>query len=165
MARRVFYSFHYSPDSSRASQVRNIGALEGNRPASDNDWESITSSGEAAITRWIDEQMTGRSCVVVLIGSQAAGRKWINYEIRKGWNDGRGLLGIYIHRLKNLQGLQSAKGANPFDGFTLGKDKRPLSRVVQAYDPPFTDSKLVYGYIRENLAAWFDEAVAIRQRN
>ncbi len=35
MARRVFYSFHYVPDCWRTSQVRNIGAIEGNKPASD----------------------------------------------------------------------------------------------------------------------------------
>lgn len=42
MARRVFYSFHYEPDNSRAAQVRNMGVVEGNKPASDNDWETIT---------------------------------------------------------------------------------------------------------------------------
>ena len=31
--RRVFYSFYYKEDSWRASQVRNIGVVEGNRPA------------------------------------------------------------------------------------------------------------------------------------
>jgi MTH538 TIR-like domain (DUF1863) len=41
MSRKVFYSFHYEVDGWRASQVRNIGALEGNQPASDNDWETI----------------------------------------------------------------------------------------------------------------------------
>ena len=39
MARKCFYSFHYQPDNVRASQVRNIGAIEGNQPVSDNDWE------------------------------------------------------------------------------------------------------------------------------
>ena len=34
MARKVFHSFHYDGDSQRASQVRNIGAVEGNTPVS-----------------------------------------------------------------------------------------------------------------------------------
>ena len=42
MARRVFYSFHYEPDNARAAQVRNMGVVEGNKPASDHDWETIT---------------------------------------------------------------------------------------------------------------------------
>ena len=69
MARKVFYSFHYVPDNWRVSQVRNIGAIEDNKPAKDNDWETITKGGDKAIEKWIDNQMSGRSCVVVLIGS------------------------------------------------------------------------------------------------
>ena len=34
MKRRVFYSFHYQADSWRASMVRNIGSIEGNKPGS-----------------------------------------------------------------------------------------------------------------------------------
>ena len=41
MARRAFYSFHYIPDNWRASQVRNMGVVDGNKPATDNDWETI----------------------------------------------------------------------------------------------------------------------------
>lgn len=51
MKRRVFYSFHYDPDNWRAAQVRNIGSIEGNSPASDNDWETVTRGGDAAIKR------------------------------------------------------------------------------------------------------------------
>ena len=95
MARRVFYSFHYTPDNWRAATVRNIGSIEGNRPASDNDWHSITKAGEDAIKRWIADQMKGRTCTVVLIGTNTANRKWINYEIIKSWNDGVGIVGIH----------------------------------------------------------------------
>ena len=35
MTRKVFFSFHYKPDNWRASQVRNIGKVEGNTPAGD----------------------------------------------------------------------------------------------------------------------------------
>jgi hypothetical protein len=83
MARKVFYSFHYKPDNSRAAQVRNIGVLEGNNPVSDNQWETITRGGDAAIERWIANQMQGRSCTIVLIGQNTANRKWINHEIIK----------------------------------------------------------------------------------
>ena len=38
MARKAFFSFHYKPDNWRASQVRNIGTVEGNNAVSDNDW-------------------------------------------------------------------------------------------------------------------------------
>ena len=101
MARRVFFSFHYKPDNWRAAQIRNSGVVEGDRPVTDNEWESITRLGDAAIQRWIDAQLYGKSCLIVLIGSYTANRKWINYEIAKAWNDGKGVLGIYIHNLKD----------------------------------------------------------------
>jgi hypothetical protein len=162
MARRVFFSFHYEPDNWRAAQVRNAGVVEGNAPVSDNDWETITSGGDAAIQRWIDGQINGKSCAVVLIGSATANRKWINYEIKKAWGDGKGLVGVYIHNLKDRLGNQSSKGSNPFAGFTLNNGQRQLSSVVKAYDPPFTTSTYVYNHIRENLDAWVEEAVRIR---
>lgn len=162
MARKVFYSFHYKPDNWRASQVRNIGVIEGNAPASDNDWETITKGGDAAIEQWINDQLSGRSCTIILIGSNTAGRKWINYEIVKSWNDDKGLLGIYIHNLKDKDQKQASKGSNPFDEITLKKDGRKLSSIVKAYDPPYSTSTSVYDHIKEKLAAWVEEAVKIR---
>lgn len=163
MARRVFYSFHYKPDNWRASKIRNIGAIEGNRPVSDNDWESVTKGGESAIRRWIDDQMSGRGCTVVLIGANTAGRKWINYEIEKSWADKKGVVGIYIHNVDDREGAQSSKGANPFDTVTLPDGRTKLSTVVKAYDPPFLSSKYVYEHISENLEKWVEEAIRIRQ--
>src|SRR6266496_975887 len=90
MARRCFYSFHYDADVARAAQVRQIGAIEGNRQATDNEWETITKGGDAAIQRWIADQIYGKSCTIVLVGGETANRKWINYEIVKSWN-GRGM--------------------------------------------------------------------------
>src|SRR5579862_8725184 len=74
MARKAFYSFHYNPDNWRASQVRNMGAIEGNAAVSDNDWETVTKGGDAAIEKWIAGQLKGRSCTVVLVGKDTAGR-------------------------------------------------------------------------------------------
>ena len=160
MARRVFFSFHYKPDNWRAGQVRNAGAVEGNKPVSDNDWETITSGGASAIEDWISDQMKGKSCAVVLVGSKTAGRKWINYEIKKAWNDGKGVLGIHVHNLKNRDGDQSSKGSNPFSGFTVGDTS--LADIVECYDPPYKTSKKVYDYITENIEDWVEEAIKIR---
>jgi hypothetical protein len=119
MSRRAFYSFHYEPDNWRASQVRNMGVIEGNRPATDNEWEEITSGGDSKIKKWIDDQLVGKSVAIVLIGSATAGRKWINYEIEQAWNNNKGILGIYVHNLKDKNGDQCAKGMNPFASFTV----------------------------------------------
>jgi hypothetical protein len=113
--RQIFYSFHHEPDSWRASQVRNIGVIEGNRSVTDNEWSTIIAGGDEAIKRWIKSQMMYRSCTVVLVGTNTANRRWINHEIVESWNADMGVVGIYIHGLKNRMGMISNKGQNPFD--------------------------------------------------
>jgi hypothetical protein len=160
MGRRVFHSFHYKRDVDRVAQVRNMGVVEGQRILSSNEWEAVKRRGDSAIKKWIDDQMVGKSCVVVLIGSQTAGRRWVEYEIEKGWNRGKGLVGVYIHNLKDLAGYKSSKGANPFNGFEI--NGRSLSSIVRAYDPPYSTSTYVYAYIKDNLEGWVEEAVQIQ---
>ncbi len=156
----MFFSFHYKIDAWRAAQIRNAGVVEGDAPLSDNDWEKVTKGGDTAIQKWIDGQMAGKSCAVILIGNQTAGRKWIKYEIAKAWNDRKGLVGIYIHHLKDINGNQALRGRNPLDDVSL--EGVPLSKVVKAYDPPYKTSTTVYEHITSNIAAWIEEAVRIR---
>ena len=159
--RRTFFSFQYNRDAWRAAQVRNMRLVDGNSPVSDNDWESITRGGDAAIRSWIDGQMRGRSCVIVLIGSRTAGQKWIKYEIEKAWTDRKGLLGVYIHKLKNQRGRTATRGRNPFEDFTVGN--RKLSNIVKAYGLRYSNSRSLYAHIGENLADWVEEAIEIRR--
>jgi hypothetical protein len=160
MTRKVFHSFRYSLDSHRVQQVRNIGALEGQSSLSANAWEDKKNAGDAAVQAWIDSKMSGRSCVIVFIGRYTANRKWINYEIKKGWNDGKGVLGVRIHNLKNLASEQTVKGANPLDYLTVNGTK--LSSIAKTYDPPYTTSTYVYNNIKENLEDWVEAAIKIR---
>ena len=164
--RRVFYSFHFDIDAWRAAQVRNIGATEHNEPVSDNAWEEIKRGGDAAIKKWIDDQISTRSCEIVLVGSQTANRKWINYEIGKAWDDKKGLLGIYIHRLLNQDGKASTKGNNPFSYVKLknGLTIANYPDIARTYDPPHNDSKDAYNYIRNNLANWVEHAIKNRRQ-
>lgn len=165
MARRIFYSFHYQCDNWRTSTVRNIGSIEGNKPVSYNDWEAIKKGGDPAIKRWIADQMKNRSCTVVLVGSETANRKWINYEICKSWNDGMGLVGIHVHGLKNSDGYTSAKGKNPFDFIPYGYHGLKLSSIVKCYDPQGASSKEKYAWIAKHLANGVEEAIRIRREN
>ncbi|PZV20887.1 MAG: hypothetical protein DCF12_22065, partial [Snowella sp.] len=119
MVRRAFYSFHYKPDSWRVAQVRNMGIIEGNVPVTDNAWESVKKGGDQAIKNWIDGQMLLKTVIIVLIGENTANRKWINYKIPQAWRKKKGILGIYIHNLKNSCNEQSPKGKNPFDYFKI----------------------------------------------
>ncbi len=165
MARRAFFSFHYKPDASRAGQVRNMGMVDGNSPVSDNDWEKVTKKGDAAIKKWIADQLHGRSCTVVLVGSNTAGRKWIKHEIIESWNDKMGVVGIYVHGLKNLDGKTTPKGSNPFASIVHGNTGKKLSSIVKCYTPSGSDSKERYAWIKKHLANAVEEAVTIREDN
>lgn len=163
MKRNCFYSFHYANDVMRVAKLRSIGMIEGNQPAKDNDWESITKGGNAAIEKWIAAQMKGKSCTIVMVGCETAKRKWINHEIVKSWEKGMGIVGIYIHGIADINGKTTSKGANPFDYINFG-DTKKLSSIVKCYTPAGADSKERYAWISTNLAAAVEEAIAIRNK-
>lgn len=161
MPRRVFYSFRYKYDAWRVQQIKQIGAVQGQRILYSNEWEKIKKGRDPAIKRWIDDAMKGTSCQVVLIGQATAGRKWVKYEIEKAWNDGKGVLGIHIHKLLDQDKKQAPIGRNPLDDFTVnGKD---MSSIVKTYNPPFETSTCVFNHIADNVAAWVEEAIKIRK--
>lgn len=176
--RQVFYSFHYKNDYWRVSKVKNMGVIDGNEPVSSNDWEEVKQKGDDSIKKWIEDNMNYRSCVVVLIGSETSSRKWIKYEISKAWKDGRGIVGICIHGLKDVRLEQCDKGSNPFEKFCIDKTinyivehSKPadineinLGDICKAYDPPYKSSEYVYAYIKDNIEKWIDEAIKIRDR-
>jgi len=163
--RRCFYSFHYQPDCWRAATVRNIGAIEGNQPAGDNDWETVKKGGDTAIKKWIADQMYGRSCTVVLVGNGTANRKWINHEIIQSWDQGMGVVGICIHGLKDSAGNTASAGGNPFDHITHGKTGKKLSTIVKCYTPSGSTSQERYDWIKKYLSDAVEEAINIRKAN
>jgi hypothetical protein len=162
MARKVFFSFHFDADHWRASQVRQIGSLEGNEELSDNDWEAVKKKGNAAVENWINGQLSGRSCAVVLVGAATAGRPWINYEIKKAWELKKGLVGIRIHRLLNSKSQSAVAGTNPFSGYNV--NGTPLTSIVTLYDPPGIDSKAVYKSISDNISTLVESAITTRNK-
>lgn len=159
MAKRIFYSFHYNNDVFRVQQIRNIGALEENKPVSVNEWETIKKGGTRAIENWIDETMKYRSCVIVLVGSETANRPWVKYEIEKAWKDGKGLFGIYIHNLNCPRNGRCYKGSNPFDQFIF-TDGRGNRKYINCYDPTPSDA---YNSIKYNIEDWIEQSVQERR--
>lgn len=133
MTRQIFYSFHFANDVMRVQQIRNIGVIERNKPVTPNKWEEIKNGGEAAIKKWINENIARSSCVVVLIGEETHKSRWVKYEIETAWNDRKGLVGIYIHNLKHPQTGSCLKGINPFTKIPL-KNGKKLSEYIPVYD-------------------------------
>jgi hypothetical protein len=155
--RQVFYSFHFDNDVMRVQQVRNMGVVEGNVPVAPNTWEEVKRKGNASVEKWIEENMKYRSCVIVLIGTETYKRPWVKYEIRKAWEDGKGLFGVHIHNLNCPNNGTCAKGANPFEQFEFEQGGKVV--VPKVYDPPANNA---YNVIKANLPDWIEAAIAQR---
>ncbi len=157
MARRVFFSFHYERDIWRASQIRNSWVTKPDRETAGfwdaASWEEVKKKGDEAITRWIDNQLNGTSVTVVLIGAETSERKYVGYEIKKSYEIGNGMLGIYIHNIKDQHGRTDYEGKNPFDNWSITKNgqKILLSSLYRTYD-------WVYDNGYENLGDWVERA-------
>lgn len=144
MARKVFFSFHYDRDSWRVSQVRNCNAVSGyeQNPFYDKArWEQVKRQGDAAIKRWIDDQLKGTSVTVVLIGRDTSTRRWVGYEIERSIALGKGLLGINISKIKNQLGKTDDTGINPlphgyaYYGWNRNDGRANLSRWIETAAP------------------------------
>lgn len=118
MARRVFFGFHYEKDIWRASQIRNSWVTKPDREAAGfwdaASWEEVKKKGEEAIKSWILDQLKDTSVTVVLIGTETSERKYVQYEIEQSWEKGNGLIGVYIHNMKDTNGKTEPKGEDPF---------------------------------------------------
>lgn len=156
--RQVFFSFEYNKDNWRASQVRNMGKVSDDSTFSDNDWEEVKEKTDDKIKEWIKSQLEKRSCIVVLIGNSTANRKWINYEIEQAYEMNKGIVGIYIHKLKDSNGNQTTKGENPFD-YVYANNGDKLSKYVKTFDSSFTTSSNVYSDIQENIEQLIEDAI------
>lgn len=112
MARKVFFSFKYKQDVSRAMVVRNSWVAQGREAAGFIDaanFEKLKEQGDPAIKNWIDKQLEGTSVTVILVGEKTCSSRWVKYEIEKSKERGNGLLGIDISKIKDLQGNTSKR--------------------------------------------------------
>lgn len=161
--RQVFYSFHFDNDVMRVQLIRNMGIVEGDTPATANEWEQLKRK-DGGQKKWIDDNMAHRSTVIVLIGQQTYARPWVKYEIGKATAEKKALLGIYIHNLKCPNQGTCSQGPNPFDYVTIpdGPNKgKPLSTITKCYNPTSNDA---YNSISTNLNTWIEAAILAPKR-
>jgi hypothetical protein len=157
MAKKVFFSFHYDRDSWRVQQIINMGALERQTILNAQKWEEVKRQGDAAIKKWIADQMAYKSAVVVLVGRYTADRPWVKHEIAYAWDNKKPLVGIRIHGLADRDGKTDAAGANPFSKVSL-QGGGNVGQFVPLHQPSGSNSQAVYANIKQNLTAWIDGA-------
>lgn len=134
-----------------------MGAISGGSAFTPQDWEAVRFKTDAAIEKWIHEQMKYTKAVIVLVGSTTADSRWVRHEIVKAWNDKRPLLGVRIHNLHDKDGNSAVLGANPFSGIAL-KNGGTIADYVPLIDPAGSDSKSVYKTIQDNLESWVNNS-------
>jgi len=153
MTRNVFFSFHYERDAWRASIVRNSGVTKDIAGFSDAaNWETIARGGDAAIKKWIDNQLVGTSVTVVLIGAETNTRPYVKYELKQSWIRNNGILGIYIHQIKDSNQRTDIKGKINFGiKFKDSNGSKWFAQRFPIYD--WVDKK---GY--DNFDRWIEYA-------
>jgi hypothetical protein len=136
MARKAFFSFHYERDAWRAGQVRNSWVTKDRESAGFWDaaaWKEVKKKTDAEIEKWIGTQLEGTSVTVVLIGTETSTRDYVGFEIKQSHIKKNGILGIYIHNLKDSNQKTDTKGANPFNNWTF-KDSNGNVITYPTYD-------------------------------
>lgn len=155
MPRRVYFSFHYKNDIQRVVRIRNSGVMrETGQPFVDKaEWEKLKQRGDKMIKDWIDRQMNGTSVLILCIGLETYKRKWVRHEILKAYREGRGILGIYMNDMKDLNGNSIGYGPNPLDEFYITEfgRRKYLSSMYKTYS--WNDNNGYY-----NIEHWIAEA-------
>jgi hypothetical protein len=191
VARRTFFSFHYERDITRSVIVRNSWVTRDREASGFFDhslWEATKKQGDLALKRLINGGLDNTSVTAVLVGTETYLRRWVRYEIVKSLERGNGLLGIYIHNIKDMTGYTAVKGPNPFDyllyqltnnGRTMNIFEPQNGRWVPQRDLPsistanipyrgltvqgklstlFPTYNYSYEYIYRNIGSWIETA-------
>ena len=131
-------------------------------------WEAVHRKGDTVVKNWINRELIGTGVTVILIGQYTAQRRFVRYEIEQSYKRGNGLLGIYIHGIKNVKGHTSLRGRNPMDDIVVVQDdpwlgllgvksEQRLSEIFQTYNWTQDDG-------RENMPQWIENAARIAGR-
>ncbi|MFZ4857714.1 MAG: TIR domain-containing protein [Desulfuromonadaceae bacterium] len=116
--RRTFFSFHYVPDVWRAWNVRNCWVVKAEDQASigffdSSVFEASKKESDDSLKAFLRDGVKNTSVTCVLSGTDTWSRRWVRYEIARSLIKGNGLLTVYIHGVKNKDGVVAVKGADP----------------------------------------------------
>ncbi|MET3524218.1 TIR domain-containing protein [Mesorhizobium abyssinicae] len=117
MARRTFFSFHYSSDVWRAWNVRNSWVAKPDHVDigffDRSVFEASKRKNDDTLKAFLRKGLENTSVTCVLAGTNTWRRRWVRYEIARSIIKGNGLLTVYIHGVRDRNGYTSAKGYDP----------------------------------------------------
>jgi MTH538 TIR-like domain (DUF1863) len=132
VARRTFFSFHYTPDVTRAWVVRNSWVpkvAQGEREDAgffdSSVFEAAQREGDDTLKRFLRDGLKNTTVTCVLVGTKTTLRRWVRNEIFRSFMRGNGLFAIRIHTIPGFNKLTEPKGSNPFANlaFTVDGDQ------------------------------------------
>lgn len=157
MVKKVFFSFHYEKDNWRVNVVRKHWLTKPDTESAGYidtvEWEKVKRKGDDAIKKWILNNLHGTSVTVVLIGTETSDRRWVRYEIKESRKKGKGIVGIYIHNIKDQKQKTCPQGNNRFGPIDYNANGEPLYfwNLYKTYD--WVNDN---GY--SNFSKWVEEA-------
>jgi len=117
MARRTFFSFHYTADVWRAWNVRNswvgkpdhidVGFFD------NSVFEASKRVNEDSLKNFLRKGLENTSVTCVLTGTDTWQRRWVRYEIARSILKGNGLLTVHIDGIRDRYGYTSSRGYDP----------------------------------------------------
>lgn len=156
MARRVFFSFHYSRDVRRVMQVRNSWVVRPGdeaQPFYDKAEFEEAKRRAGGIEKWIETQLAGTSVTVVLFGAETYHRPWVRHEIKRSYELGKGLLAIDLCGVKDPKLGADVRGTNPLSFWSIKQGGQ---------DVPFTQIYRTYSWVNDsgytNMPTWIEAA-------
>lgn len=114
---KVFFTFDYENDFFRANVVRNAwvsryGQAEGFWE--DDVCQKLKQNDESYIDPIISQTIEKSAATIVLIGTKTSELNYVRYAICQSRLRGKGVVGIYIHNIKDESGKKAAIGSSRF---------------------------------------------------
>src|SRR5690554_4952145 len=131
MKKRVFFSFHYQDVIDFRANVVRLHRTTKSENAGYFDasiWETAKKTGDVALKRLINRELSNTSVTAVLIGSDTYARRWVRYEIMNSIKKGNKIIGIHINGIVGKNKLTKKLGLNPLDylAYQFSEDGKKL---------------------------------------
>lgn len=116
--------------------------------------DPVKSRDPAYIRHCIEEKMRGTSVTVVLIGSRTHTSEWVDYEIRRSIEDGKGLLGI------RLKGAETA----PLPARLADSGAKVMQWAPDSFEPEIERAARAADVGRRSAASLAEDGSTLSQR-
>lgn len=116
MGPRVFFCFDHEHDYARALAIRAALGYPDDQVHgffTQKETREIAQLGERGIKTAVRDHLGHTDVTLILIGSQTARVRWVQYGIERSLKRHNGLVGLFIHAMEDEHGQTSDPGRKP----------------------------------------------------